>query len=175
MLRRCVWFVVLLFVVFLSAFSVVAKDNGLPKLVVHAKYVRVTTYFGDNLANGRIPPEDRQAVSDVEDAVRKWGRYTLVYERENADLILLVRKGRLAGAQEGVGVHLGSGPLTPSIGSITAADAGDPRDTLAVYRAEQGLDSSPIWRGIETDGLKAPGMKLVSEFKDKVEAAAKKP
>lgn len=172
--RRCVFLLVPLFFL-LSGSSIVAKDNGLPKLVVHAKYVLVTTYFGDNPASARIPPEDRQAVSEVEDAVRKWGRYTLVYERENADLILLVRKGRLAGAQEGVGVHLGTGPLTPSVGSITAADAGDPRDTLAVYRADQGLDSSPVWRGIETDGLKAPDMKLVSEFKDKVEAAAKKP
>jgi len=153
-----------------------AKDPGtLPKQVVHAKYVLVTTYFGDNLADARVPPDDRQAVADVEDAIRKWGRYTLVYESKNADLILLVRKGRVAGVQEGAGIHIGSNHPTPSVGDITNVDAGDPRDTLAVYNGAQGVDSSPIWRGVESDGLKTPDLPLVKEFRAKVEATAKKP
>ncbi len=153
-----------------------AKDPGtLPKQVVHARYVLVTTYFGENLANARISPEDRQAVIDVQEAIRKWGRYTLVYEKENADLILLVRKGRLATAQEGAGIHIGSTRPSPSVGSITNVDGGDPRDLLALYNAAQGIDSSPISRGVETDGLKTPDLPLVTELRAKVEATAKKP
>ncbi len=153
-----------------------AKDPGtLPKQVVHARYVLVTTYFGENLANARVSPEDRQAVVDVQEAIRKWGRYTLVYEKENADLILLVRKGRLAEAQEGAGIHIGSTRPSPSVGSITNVDGGDPRDMLAVYNAAQGIDTSPIWRGVQSGGLSMPDLPLVKEFRAKVEATAKKP
>ena len=74
-----------------------AKDKtSFPKQIVAAKYVMVTSYFGDNLADVRVPVADRQAVSDVQDAIQDWGRYTLVYERKAADLIILVRKGRTA-------------------------------------------------------------------------------
>ncbi|HXY16226.1 MAG TPA: hypothetical protein VEI26_17180 [Terriglobales bacterium] len=163
-------------VLLLFVLPLVAKDaSTLPKLVLHARYVLVTTYFGDEPANARIPPDDRQAVADVEDAIQKWGRYTLVYERKNADLIFLVRKGRIVGAQEGVGIHLGSGFPTPSVGPITGVDAGDPKDMLAVYNAAQGIDSAPIWRGRQNDGLQPPDMPLFAQFRAKVEATAKKP
>jgi len=47
----------------------------LPKLVVHAKYVLVTTYQGYDLSNPNIMPDDRKAVVAVQDAIKKWGRY----------------------------------------------------------------------------------------------------
>ncbi len=135
----------------------------------------VTTYFGDNLADSRVPPVDRQAVIDVQNAIRDWGRYTLVYERKAADLIILVRKGRTAEAQQGIGIHAGSGTANPSVGPVTAADDGDPQDMLAVYNADLGTDNAPIWRDRMTDGLNAPEVKLVRELRTKVEAAAKNP
>jgi hypothetical protein len=43
--------------IFLSVSFAVAKDKiSFPKQIVTAKYVLVTTYFGDNLADSRIPP-----------------------------------------------------------------------------------------------------------------------
>ena len=91
MSRRALCFLVaFLFIPFL-----VAKDKpSFPKFIANAKYVLVTTYFGDNIADSRVPPADRRAVIDVPDGIRDWGHYTLVYERKNADLIFLVRKGR---------------------------------------------------------------------------------
>ena len=41
-------------------------------------------------------PDDRQAVIDVQNAIKKWGRYALAYQAKDADLILLVRKGHVA-------------------------------------------------------------------------------
>jgi hypothetical protein len=37
----------------------------LPKLVLHAKYVLVTTYEGYDLSLAQVYPDDRQAVIDV--------------------------------------------------------------------------------------------------------------
>jgi hypothetical protein len=51
----------------------------------------------------------------------------------------------------------------------------DPQDTLDVYLASQGSSGSPMWRSRAASGLKAPELRLVGEFRSKVEAAGKKP
>jgi hypothetical protein len=163
--------VALLLVPFLSA-----KDKAVfPRQIVTAKYVLVITYFSDNLADPSIPPADRQAVIDVQDAIRDWGRYTLVYDRKDAELILLVRKGRTAETRDGIRIHAGSTQPTPSFGPETQRDGGDPQDMLAVFDAARGTDGAPIWRDRITDGLSAPKVELVHELRTKVEAAAKNP
>jgi hypothetical protein len=164
-----------IFVMCFAASIAVGKDkNSFPKQIVAAKYVMVTSYFGDNVADARIPPMDRQAVIDVQDAVREWGRYTLVYERKAADLILLVRKGRIVNTTNGVGIQAGSNMPT-AIGPIYGADAGDPDDMIAIYNASLGTDTAPIWRERMSDGLDKPEMKLIRELRKKVEGASKKP
>jgi len=158
-----------------AACVAVAKDkNSFPKQIVAAKYVMVTSYFGDNVADSRVPPMDRQAVINVQDAIREWGRYTVVYERKAADLILLVRKGRIANTNDGVGIHAGSNMPT-AIGPIYGADAGDPDDMIAIYNASLGTDTAPIWRDRMNNGLDRPEMKLIRELRKKVEAASKNP
>ena len=119
----------------LVSFSLAKDKPTFPQMIVKAKFVLVTTYFGDNIADGRVPPADRRAVIDVQDAIRDWGRYTLVYERKAADLIILVRKGRTAETRDGIGIHAGSNTSKPSFGPITDADGGDPDDMVAVYNA----------------------------------------
>jgi hypothetical protein len=172
MTRRSLCFVVaLLFVPFLSA-----KDKAVfPKQIVAAQYVLVTTYFSDNLADPSIPPADRQAVIDVQNAIRDWGRYTLVYDRKAAELIFLVRKGRTAETRDSIHIHGGSNQPTPSFGHETQGDVGDPQDMLAVFDAARGTDTIPIWRDRITDGLNSPKVELVRELRTKVEAAAKNP
>ncbi|MGA8618019.1 MAG: hypothetical protein WB660_05800 [Candidatus Sulfotelmatobacter sp.] len=46
---------------------------------------------------------------------------------------------------------------------------------IAVYRAAEGIDSPPLWRGRQIDGLRPPEMRLVQELRTKVEAAEKTP
>ncbi len=65
----------------------------MPLQVAQARFVMVTTYYGSNITDARISPEDRQAVADVQDAIQKWKHYHLVYEKRNADIIILVHKG----------------------------------------------------------------------------------
>ena len=155
---------------------VAAKEKPiLPKLVVNARYVLVTTNLGDDPGNARIMPEDRQAVADVQDAIQKWHRYVLVYDRKKADLIFLVRKGRVAEARGGVEIHAGSDKRIPGAAPVVYADGGDPQDMLAVYDAAEGIDGPALWRGRERDGLTLPDMRLVTELRSRVEAADKKP
>jgi hypothetical protein len=193
----------------------VAKDKDkdkdktqLPKLVVSAQYVFVTTYFGDpsdQPLNIHIMPEDRQAVADVQRAIEKWGKYSIALVRGDADLVIVVRKGRLAETQAGVRAHagsrlpsnrpnepagiadptnpdtpgaeLGDNSRTPSVRPEATADFGDPQDEIAVYSAALGNEANtpPIWRGRRIDGLDPPQMRLIQELRTKVEAAAKAP
>lgn len=135
----------------------------------------VTTYSGD-IFSPDVTPDDRHAVQNVQDKIQKWGRYKLVYNRGEADLILVVRTGRLA--EVNAGVQVGAGRIGNqtyrSHGSAVGGEVGDPQDTLEVYMASQGINGPPLWRGRAPGGLKAPEMQLVQEFRSKVEAPEKK-
>jgi hypothetical protein len=60
-----------------------------PGTLVNASYVYVTSYDGDQF-NPNLLPEDRQAIATVQDAMQKWGKFTLVYEARLADIVLVV-------------------------------------------------------------------------------------
>ena len=62
----------------------------MPQLV-SARFVYVTTYDGPPWFSN-VLPEDRQAVGDVEDALRAWAKYTVVLRPDEADIILVVQK-----------------------------------------------------------------------------------
>jgi hypothetical protein len=75
-----------------------------------------------------------------------------------------------------MGTSTGSVTRTPPRGSEESlgGELGDPLDTLDVYLATQAIGSTPFWRSRAKDGLKPPDMRLLAEFRSKVEAAAKK-
>jgi hypothetical protein len=60
-----------------------------PGTLVNARYVYVTSYDGDQF-NTNLFPEDRQAIATVQDALQKWGKFTLVYQPSQADIVLMV-------------------------------------------------------------------------------------
>jgi hypothetical protein len=60
-----------------------------PGTLVNARYVYVTSYDGDQF-NVNLLPEDRQAIVTVQDAMQKWGKFALVYEPRQADIVLVV-------------------------------------------------------------------------------------
>lgn len=165
---------------FVFVLALKADDkNVISAVVKNATYVMVTTYSGD-VFSPNVSPDDRHAVQNVQNTIQKWGRYKLVYNRGEADLILVVRTGRLAEVKGGVQVgtttqRQGNGTNT-SHGSAESigGEVGDPQDRLEVYMASQGINGPPLWRGRAPDGLKAPEMQLVQEFRSKVEASEKK-
>ena len=164
-----------IFLLFLGAASTVARSQEpLPKLVAHARYVLVTTYSGDDLTNPHVTPDDRQAVVNVQNAIKKWGRFALAYRTQDADLILLVRKGRYVESMPGVRVGAGSDTKL-GMGPDVPTDVGDPRDMLALYDASKGIDSSPLWRDLMKGGLNPPQMSLMDELRDAVNSAGPVP
>jgi hypothetical protein len=60
-----------------------------PGTLVNARYVYVTSYDG-NQFDPDLLPEDRQAIGSVQDALQKWGKFTLVYQPGDADIVLMV-------------------------------------------------------------------------------------
>lgn len=60
-----------------------------PGTLVNARYVYVTSYDGDQF-NPNLLPEDRKAIGTVQDAMQKWGKFLVVYEPRQADIVLMV-------------------------------------------------------------------------------------
>jgi hypothetical protein len=60
-----------------------------PGTLINAKYVYVTSYDGDQF-DVNLLSEDREAISRVQDAIQNWGKFTLVYKAQDADIVLMV-------------------------------------------------------------------------------------
>lgn len=137
-----------------SSSQKVEKSN-VPMMVVKAQFVMVMSQR-EVEGNQRPDFEDVQTVQDVENAIHKWGRYKLVYRKEDADLVISVRRVSTLLGRMGAGGTVSSG------------------DYLAVHNARPNISSSTLWRQAQRGGLATPRMPLVKSFQDDVEAAAAK-
>src|SRR5579864_4001088 len=76
-----------------------AKDkDGFPAEIVSAKTINVMAQQGTS-GTARIRPNARRAKAQVEEALRKWGRYQLVESPAEADLVLIVVEGNAVASQ----------------------------------------------------------------------------
>jgi hypothetical protein len=66
------------------------EPPAMPGVLANARFVYVTSYDG-NQYNPNILPEDREAIGRVQDELQKWGKLTLVYRAEDADIIMAVQ------------------------------------------------------------------------------------
>jgi hypothetical protein len=153
---------------------------NLPAVFKNAQYVDVEAYDGD-ASNPRVIPDDRKAIYNVEQGLKDWHRYAVVYERDRADLVFLVRKGRIASVTPGVEVGIGHpqnrntsppDPTRTTTGVGVDAEAGSPDDLLAVYFVDpSGKLNGPIWEHSLKGGLDAPALPLFERIKHEVETA----
>jgi hypothetical protein len=146
------------------------------KALVNASHVAVVvlTAAGPDRTTFPTPPrsnsEDIRVRSDVESALRKWGRYTVMIDPKAADLIIAVRSGRRASVTVGGEGRVGTGGI--GYGPVVSGDVGPSRDMMDVYLGPEG--STLLWRGAQDGGFDAPNLPLVQQFRRDVEAAAKK-
>lgn len=172
-----------LFLVLLPALAAAGKKPGkpaLPAVFEHAQYVYVEAVDGNEF-NRNLYPEDRQAIADVEDALRNWKRYTLTIQRSKADLLFVVRRGRLASGLASIGVNGGPGPQGGQIpgqqqpvGTAVraGAEAGPADDLLSICTLDPGgALSEPLWMRAEPNGLDSPDVPLFQQFKRAVDRA----
>lgn len=93
------------FVVLLALGSIVVtapaktkKKSSLSQLFCQAHYVYVQTYEGSPDATlARQYPLDYDAAIGVQQRIQRWGRYALVTENQQADLVFVVWRGRPQG------------------------------------------------------------------------------
>src|ERR1700688_3662544 len=69
--------------------SVQQNGPAFPGTLVNARYVYVTSYDGEQF-DPSLLPEDRKAIGTVQDAMQKWGKFIVVYEPGQADIVLMV-------------------------------------------------------------------------------------
>jgi hypothetical protein len=164
------------------------KHNDVPAVFQYAHFVYVEAPDGDAMKPG-LYPADRQAIADVQDSLRDWNRYALATRREDAEVVLVVRKGRLASAQVHAGVSVGT--RVPSGGNSTSGPApgqagqggdgagagaegevGPENDMLRVYLVNgDGKLTGPLWTREIQDGLDPPTLLLMQQLRTAVERA----
>ena len=179
-----------------------AKDKKpqLPQYVLRAQTVLVVIDpdAGEPLDQ---PNANALARENVEKALSEWGRFRLVMDGEESDLIISVhtgnnravrptikggpidQRGGVAQATDstvriggGWGQNPSSQPRDPiDQGPHVSNEVGPSDDTFAVYRGGIGatLDSAPVWRYIKKDCLRAPSVTAVEEFRKAVADAEK--
>jgi hypothetical protein len=154
----------------------------LPKIFDVARYVHVEAYRGDD-GSQQLFGDDRKAIYNVEKQLRDWNRYFTTTDRDHADLVIVVHKGRTAASS--VPVIVGGGqrpqgkspfPRDPSSGDDRGAgtdvDVGSPDDQLSVYMVGQsGALSGPIWTQTLKNGLNMPQVALFKQLKQDIEDA----
>jgi hypothetical protein len=195
-----------LLLVGLLATPVAAKDkkaSSLPDYVLRARTVRVVIDpdAGEPLDQPRV---NETARDNVEKALMQWGRFNLVMDGAESDLVIVVRTGDgragrptikggpidnrpgtvqpgdgsiRVGAQRGQTPPLNDPSMDPPNRTPRVSDeVGASEDSFAVYRGNTTypLDSSPVWRYIAKDCLREPTIAAVEEFRKAI-AAAEKP
>ena len=121
----------------LSAAAVAPNAPQLPHTLANARFVYVAAYDGDQF-DPQLLPDDRAAIGRVEDAIQKWGKLTVVYRVQDADIILAVQ----------------SRP-SEDVMAVYEAHGGD-----AGSRPSQTY----LWRVMGHGGLQKGEMPLVSQF-----------
>ncbi len=88
------WGVVLLCLLVTAAASAKpvaeSKIPDFPKTLLNARFVYVTSYDGDQF-RPELLEQDRAAISNVQDALQKWGHFVLVYRPSEADMVIAVQ------------------------------------------------------------------------------------
>jgi hypothetical protein len=121
----------------LSAAAASGNPPQMPRTLANARFVYVAAYDGDQF-DPNLLPDDRAAIGRVEDAIQKWGKLTVVYRAQDADIILRVES-------------------RPSEDVLAVYDAhgGD---------ARSGPSQTYLWRVMGRGGLQKSEIPLFSQF-----------
>lgn len=125
----------------------------------------------------------------VQHALQDWNRYLITVKRREAEILVVVRKGRIASVNASVGGNIGSGPgeggTRDELGSNQPkAEGGDKvgvgpevagRDDLFfVYLVNPDRSlTGPVCIHHQKDGLDTPNIPLFKQFKESIDAASK--
>lgn len=174
-MRRSRCIVVFLVFVCCAGDLYATKKEVVPPEVLSAKTVFVVARVG-TVGAGKYTPDANRAKSQVEKALRKWGRYELASSAEKADIVMIITEGHTGtyGSVYGApGGNLGSGGGSGGPVNTVAFDVLS--DTLAIYKAGAVDENEPpLWKATETgDDFDWPAERVIKKFRKAVEKAAK--
>jgi hypothetical protein len=173
------------------------KKTPLPLTVLNAKTISIIIdpNAGHSVEN---PLANQAAQKDVEAAILKWGRFQPQLSTQNADLIIVIRKGSgritdatipdprnnrpvgsITPSDDGVSVGGQRGnqpslsnrpPQTNPETPTSQAEITNPDDSFLVFdgRTQAPLDSPPVWRYIGQDCLRSHSVPAVDAFRKAV-------
>lgn len=151
--------------IFLVLFTVVGfasakpKRPSLPEVFETAKSVHIETSDARDITDISLDPKIRNTILNLQDEIQIWGRYSLSRSRRDADLILVIYKGRLLGINRGL--------------NGTPPDAFNrERDELEVYTlGPNGKLKDIVWRRDIERGLDAPSLPLLRQLELEIDKA----
>jgi len=108
-----------------------------PGTLANARYVYVAAYDGDQF-DTKLLPEDREAISSVQNAIQTWGKLTLVYEPSQADIIILVTSRPSEDVMAVYDAHVSGGTY---LWRVMGRDGLASGETPLVTQFEKGFDS----------------------------------
>ena len=114
-----------------------AKVPAFPGTLANARYVYVASYDGDQFDRNLLP-EDREAISAVQDSIQKWGKLTLVYRPSDADIIILVTSRPSEDLMAVYDAHHSSGNF---LWRVMGRDGLQSGETPLVTQFEKGFES----------------------------------
>jgi hypothetical protein len=114
-----------------------ASVLAFPGTLANAQYVYVASYDGDQFDTNLLP-EDRNAISAVQDAIQNWGKLTLVYQPSQADIIILVTSRP---SEDLLAVYDGHGPRGTYLWRVMGRDGLASGETPLVSQFEKGFES----------------------------------
>lgn len=171
---------VLLFLLPAMVFAQGKKKHMLPAIFNSARYVYVESVDGDIYSPG-LSRADRDAIGDLQSALRSWGRYIVTTNRSEAELVFVLRTGRTSenkiGGGGGIGVpgpvpnnNPSQQPRTGPPGVMLGEEGGTPDDVLQVCMLSEGSKlSAPIWMRTQTDGLAIPDLPLFRDLRKEID------
>jgi hypothetical protein len=189
MKRNFLGFLLLLTIAGLGSTVAKSKKPSLPEAFESARTVFVEARDAQDITDLSLDPGDRNAILDVQDGIQAWGRYTLSRSRHDADLVLVVYKGRLRRDQPNsqtpgsLHIPISHSPIQdPADASQAGNNTGSPdgmtqeKDELRVYTIQSdGKLKGPIWRSDQERGLNGPNSLLLRRLKDDVEKVYPRP
>jgi hypothetical protein len=180
----------------------VKQKDQLPAYVLKAHSV-VVIIDPDAGMSVTSPLANKKAQEDVEQALMKWGRLSLVLDPQSADLVIVIRKGagkvvqptiggtptndrpvivqqtdnsiRIAG-QKGRAPGSPQQPLPQDTNPAPQVEVAQPDDMFSVYEGhgDGAIDQRPVaWRYVSKNALHSPDIPAVAEFRKAIESAEK--
>ena len=165
------------------------KHPSLPEIFETAKTVHVEDRDARDITDISLDPQTRNSILDVQDAIQVWGRYALSRSRREADLILIVYKGRLRRDPNNGIATLGTprtsnGPIShnptqnPAGASQSSNDGTlndgftQEKDELKVYTLDpNGKLKNLLWHNEQVRGLDTPNLILLQQLELEIDKA----